>query len=113
MLVIDDHPQASRILVEHFSRRGWRLLVADTFNAALELATREQPRVILTEVTLSDARGPSFVRALKAAVEDDVHVIAVTNAPLELLPGASSFAMVFTKPANLDALTDYIDAALK
>lgn len=87
------------------------MVSASNFRSALDLAAEHQPHVIVTEVTLVDARGPHFVRALKTVVDHDVRVIAVTDVPVELIP-PRAFDMFFAKPADLDAVSDYIEAAL-
>jgi DNA-binding response OmpR family regulator len=112
MLVIDDHETARGLIVDHFIERGWIVASAPDFKSALDLAARQQPDVIISEVTLSDTRGAHFVRSLKTVVDHDVRVIAVTNVPVELV-ATRTFDMVFAKPADLDVLSDFVDAALK
>lgn len=112
MLVIDDHDQARRMVVEHFRARGWQVVSAHDFQSALELATEQQPHVIISEVALVDARGHHFVRSLKTVIDHDVRIVAVTNVPVEHV-SPREFDMVFAKPADLDAVSDYVEAALK
>ena len=103
--------RARRLVAEHFRSRQWHVVSASDFRSALDLAAEHQPHVIVTEVTLVDARGPHFVRALKTVIDHDVRVIAVTDVPAELVP-PRAFDMFFAKPADLDAVSDYIEAAL-
>jgi CheY-like chemotaxis protein len=113
MLVIDDDDGQRRATVAAFTAAGWTVADASDLKGAMDLAMNLQPALIVTELALPDTRGFQFARALRSAVEHDVHLVAVTRQPESLFEEAlgAGFDAVLAKPASVDAVERVLGAA--
>jgi sigma-B regulation protein RsbU (phosphoserine phosphatase) len=66
ILVVDDNPVNLQVLVRTLDGQGHRILVAKTGHAALEIARRVRPNLVLLDVMMPDLGGFEVCRALKA-----------------------------------------------
>ena len=66
MLVVDDSPVNLRLLIQTLQGQGYRVLAAKSGRAALEIAARTQPDLVLLDVMMPDQDGFEVCRALKA-----------------------------------------------
>jgi DNA-binding response OmpR family regulator len=79
ILVVDDSPTGLALFMDALRPRGFRLLSAGDGDAALEMARREHPDLVLLDVVLPRKNGFQVCRQLKRAVETrDIKVILVT-----------------------------------
>jgi len=106
VLLIDDNDDQCSVLANALRARGWSVEVARSGKQGLELAARVQPDVVLTELILPDVRGFNFAISLRAMVEHELVVIALTRVPEELHGRAlrSGFDLVQRKPFCVDDL---------
>src|SRR5688500_12080317 len=65
-LIVDDQPENLGVLVDVLARAGFRVLVAEDGEAALETTARVQPDVIFLDVTLPGVDGFEVCRRLRA-----------------------------------------------
>jgi len=66
ILVVDDDPDIRRIAALSLERiGGFRVLLAEDAATALELAAREAPALVLLDVSMPGADGPSVLAALR------------------------------------------------
>lgn len=66
VLVVDDSPVNLRLLVQVLQGQGYRVLVAKSGRAALDIAVRARPDLVLLDVMMPDQDGFEVCRALKA-----------------------------------------------
>ena len=102
MLVIDESDLARRALVEFFRERDWHVASANAALVALDLALKQQPHVIVTELVLPDVEGYHFIRTLRAAIVDDVRVIAATSISETMFSRARGAGVDLVLPKPLD-----------
>ena len=102
ILVVDDSPVNLRLVVRTLEGRGYRLLAAKNGRAALDIAQRTRPDLILLDVMMPEMDGFEVCRALKAdpATRDVIVVFLsalgeVTDKVTGLELGASDY---ITKP---------------
>ena len=66
VLVVDDSPVNLRLLVQVLQGQGYRVLVAKSGRAALDIASKARPDLVLLDVMMPDQDGFEVCRALKA-----------------------------------------------
>jgi len=70
-LVVEDEEPVRRVLVRALTRAGWRVLAAETGEAALEMlrgageSPESQPSVVISDVVMPGMDGPALVRAVR------------------------------------------------
>ena len=106
ILVVDDSPVNLRLLVRTLEGRGYRLLAAKNGRAALDIARRVRPDLILLDVMMPEMDGFEVCRAVKAdpATRDAIIVFLsalgeVTDKVNGLQLGASDY---ITKPIQAE-----------
>ena len=106
ILVVDDSPINLRLVVRTLEGRGYRLLAAKNGRAALDIARRVHPDLILLDVMMPEMDGFEVCRALKAdpATRDAIVVFLsalgeVTDKVTGLELGASDY---ITKPIQAE-----------
>jgi sigma-B regulation protein RsbU (phosphoserine phosphatase) len=106
ILVVDDSPVNLRLVVRTLEGRGYRLLAAKNGRAALDIARRVRPDLILLDVMMPEMDGFEVCRALKAdpATRDAIVVFLsalgeVTDKVTGLELGASDY---ITKPIQAE-----------
>ncbi len=116
ILVVDDEESFVLSLNHALSREGYRPLAAYDGPAALEMAVREHPDVILLDLMLPGMHGLEVCRALRAAPIPQPGVIMVTakDTDLDAVVGLESGADDYVaKPFNLDVLLARVRALLR
>ncbi|MFI6515012.1 response regulator [Spirillospora sp. NPDC050679] len=66
VLLVEDNPDMRAYLVRLMARQGWRVDAAADGGAALELARRERPDLVLSDVMLPGRDGMELLRDLRA-----------------------------------------------
>jgi sigma-B regulation protein RsbU (phosphoserine phosphatase) len=110
ILVVDDSPVNLRLIVRTLEGRGYRILAAKNGRAALEIARRVGPDLILLDVMMPEIDGFEVCRTLKAdpATRDAVVVFLsalgeVTDKVTGLELGASDYITKPIQPAEVVA----------
>lgn len=113
VLVIDNDDDHLRDAVAAFRAARWYVFAARDLRSAMDLAMREQPALIVSELELPDTRGFQFARTLRSAVDHDVHLVAVTGLSEALFEQALSagFDVVLSKPATVEAIERLLGAS--
>lgn len=105
ILVVEDNPQAAKLLSLSLTRAGYEVLLASTGNTALELARRCQPRAITLDILLPDRDGWEVLAELKASPRTrkiPVVIVSVLDQPaLGFRLGASDYLV---KPVERSVL---------
>lgn len=81
VLIIDDDPELVEMVTELLSVEGYRVMSASSAPAGVELALRERPDLIVTDLFMPGMDGATAVRMLKAAeATRNIPIVAVTGA---------------------------------
>ncbi len=78
ILIIDDDNDFRSLLVRIISKEGFHVLDADNAANALKILSKEDVKVVLSDVVLPDANGVELVQAIKAK-HPFVEVIVITS----------------------------------
>jgi CheY-like chemotaxis protein len=65
VLMVDDEPLMHLLYKTHLEKAGYQMLAAKDGTEVLELATREQPAVIVMDILMAQMDGLAALRALK------------------------------------------------
>jgi DNA-binding response OmpR family regulator len=105
ILVVEDNPQAAKLLSLSLTQAGYQILLATNGNTALELARRCQPKAITLDILLPDRDGWEVLAELKASPHTRgipvVIVSVLDQQSLGFRLGASDYLV---KPVERDAL---------
>lgn len=112
VLVVEDSPTDLHLLLGYLENNGYRTLVANDGEEALEKAVAEQPDLILMDVVMPGMNGFEATRALSRKPQTrDIPVIVVTSKNQEtdkiwaMRQGARGFV---SKPVDEKSLIDMI-----
>lgn len=79
ILVVEDNQMNLELVTDILEAGGYRVVQAKSGNEALELATAEQPDLILMDIQLPEMDGLEVTRLLKkSASTRDIDIIALT-----------------------------------
>ncbi len=115
VLIVDDERPNLESLGKIFEREGWRVAQAGSGAEALEVARREHPSVVVTDLMMPGMSGESLLRALKA-VSPEIEVVLMTaygtveSAVAAMKEGAYDF---ITKPLKRQAVVKSVRQALE
>ena len=113
ILVVDDEAAMREVLEMRLGRWGYEVLLAETGEEGLEIARREAPDAVISDVALPDTSGLELVGALRQ-LDAERPVILITaygtiDAAVEAMKlGALDF---LTKPLDYDKLAATLEAA--
>lgn len=114
ILVVDDEPQLLRALGTNLKARGYDVDLAPTGEAALTLAARKHPDLVVLDLGLPGIDGLEVLRGLRGWTEVPVIVLSVREqerSKVEALDaGADDYV---TKPFGMDELLARMRAALR
>jgi len=115
VLIVDDERPNLESLGKIFEREGWRVAQASSGAEALEVARREHPSVVVTDLMMPGMSGEALLRALKA-VSPEIEVVLMTaygtveSAVAAMKEGAYDF---ITKPLKRQAVVKSVRQALE
>jgi CheY-like chemotaxis protein len=112
ILVVDDEPAIRNLLIEVLEDEGHVVVAAPNGRTALDLAARERPDLVLTDVMMPEIDGLEMLRRLQAAPElagVPVVLMSAANGTLPANPGAVAFV---PKPFDLEHILAVIGRAL-
>ena len=117
ILLVDDNEMNREMLSRRLSRRGFEVVTATNGQASIEIATSQQPDLILMDLGLPVVDGWEATRRLKAnPATRQIPVLALTAHAMDgereksLANGCDEFD---TKPINIDRLMLKIWSLLK
>jgi CheY-like chemotaxis protein len=117
ILVVDDEPANRLFLSTLLASRGHASIEAATGDAALDLARRHRPDLIVLDLQLRGMSGPEFVRALRS--DPDVretrvarYTVTSRSAMLDDFMAASGIEYLIPKPGEPEDVLRAIQAAL-
>ncbi len=114
VLVVDDEPQIRRALGINLRARGYEVDLAETGEAALELAARNRPDVVVLDLGLPGIGGVEVIEGLRGWSRVPVIVLSVRDAEADKVAALDAGADDFvTKPFGMDELLARLRAALR
>ncbi|AOY88278.1 hybrid sensor histidine kinase/response regulator [Marinobacter salinus] len=93
VLLVDDNPQNLKVLYETLKDKGYRLLIANEGEKALDLAHRHQPEVILLDIMMPDMDGYQVCERLKASPETADSAVVFLSALDDLQAKVKGFSL--------------------
>jgi DNA-binding response OmpR family regulator len=116
ILVVDDDPEIVAMLTTRLGHRGYRITAASDGHAALDLARRDRPDLVLLDVMMPGKSGWEVARALKQdAATQGIKIVMVTaigeqvNEMTSPLYGADAY---IDKPFEFERLERVISGLL-
>src|SRR5512137_2567936 len=114
ILVVDDHPEMVRLLADQLDDAGYHVELAESGRAALALAEKRLPDVVLTDLRMEDVDGFDVLAGMRA-LDPTVPVLIMTgfgaiDSAIEAIKrGAYHY---LTKPFRLEEVLLYVERAL-
>jgi sigma-B regulation protein RsbU (phosphoserine phosphatase) len=106
ILVVDDSPVNLQVLVRTLQASGHRILAATSGRAAVDIATRARPDMVLLDVMMPDMDGFEVCRTLKAQPETREIVVIFLSALGEVSDKVSGLSIgaadYITKPIQAE-----------
>jgi diguanylate cyclase (GGDEF)-like protein len=117
ILVVDDRAENREFLVTLLGYRNYRVLEARDGNQALELARRERPDLVITDILMPAMDGYELVRRLRgesalASTQVIFYTAHFLRSEAEKLARALSVAHILTKPSEPEAVLNVVADAL-
>jgi two-component system, OmpR family, KDP operon response regulator KdpE len=114
ILVVDDEPQLLRALGTNLKARGYEVELAGTGEAALTLAARTHPDVVVLDLGLPGIDGTDVIRGLRGWTSVPIIVLSVRETESEKVEALDAGADDYvTKPFGMDELLARLRAALR
>jgi DNA-binding NtrC family response regulator len=115
LLVIDDEPAFTQLIVEYFKVHGFEVSVANNVEDALKQYRRHQPPVVLLDFNMPLVNGDKFLPLLQD-MNPLVRVIVVSGCTEEEVEekfrGLGYFGFFEKGALSLDKLREKVDEAL-
>jgi two-component system KDP operon response regulator KdpE len=114
VLVVDDEPQIRRALAINLRARGYDVELAEDGRAALDLAARSHPDVVVLDLGLPELDGVDVIRGLRGWSRVPIIVLSVRDAEGDKVAALDAGADDYvTKPFGMDELLARLRAALR
>ena len=114
ILVVDDEPQLLRALGTNLRARGYDVELAATGEAALTVAARKHPDLVVLDLGLPGIDGIEVIRGLRGWTTVPILVLSVRESETEKVEALDAGADDYvTKPFGMDELLARLRAALR
>jgi two-component system, OmpR family, KDP operon response regulator KdpE len=114
ILVVDDEPQLLRALGTNLKARGYEIDLAPTGEAALALAARNHPDLVILDLGLPGIDGLEVIRGLRGWTHVPILVLSVREGERDKVAALDAGADDYvTKPFGMDELLARLRAALR
>jgi two-component system KDP operon response regulator KdpE len=114
VLAVDDEPPILRALAANLRARGYDIDLAATGEAALDLAARNLPDVVILDLGLPGIGGLEVIRGLRGWTDVPIVVLSAREAQAEKVAALDAGADDYvTKPFGMDELLARLRAALR
>jgi two-component system KDP operon response regulator KdpE len=113
-LAVDDEPPILRALAANLRVRGYEVDLAPTGEAALELAARHRPDVVILDLGLPGISGLEVIRGLRGWTDTPIIILSAREAQADKVAALDAGADDYvTKPFGMDELLARLRAALR
>jgi len=114
ILAVDDEPQILRALATNLRARGYDVDLAPTGEAALTLAAKKHPDLVILDLGLPGIDGIEVIRGLRGWSTVPIIVLSVREAERDKVAALDAGADDYiTKPFGMDELLARLRAALR
>jgi two-component system KDP operon response regulator KdpE len=114
ILVVDDEPQILRALGTNLRARGYDVELAPTGEAALAIAARKHPDLVILDLGLPGIDGAEVIRGLRGWTAVPIIVLTVRETEGDKVAALDAGADDYvTKPFGMDELLARLRAALR
>jgi two-component system KDP operon response regulator KdpE len=114
ILVVDDEPQILRALGTNLKARGYQVDLAPTGEAALALAARKHPDLVILDLGLPGIDGVEVIQGLRGWTSVPIIVLSVRESERSKVEALDAGADDYvTKPFGMDELLARLRAALR
>jgi two-component system, OmpR family, KDP operon response regulator KdpE len=114
ILVVDDEPQILRALATNLKARGYQVDLAPNGEAALALAARTHPDLVVLDLGLPGIDGTEVIRGLRGWTSVPIIVLSVREREGDKVAALDAGADDYvTKPFGMDELLARLRAALR
>jgi two-component system KDP operon response regulator KdpE len=114
VLVVDDEPQIRRALAINLRARGYDVDLAEDGRAALDVAARSHPDVVVLDLGLPELDGVEVIKGLRGWSRVPIIVLSVRDAEGDKVAALDAGADDYvTKPFGMDELLARLRAALR
>jgi two-component system, OmpR family, KDP operon response regulator KdpE len=114
VLAVDDEPPILRALATNLRARGYDVDLAATGEAALELASRHQPDVVILDLGLPGISGLEVIHGLRGWSSVPIVILSAREAQADKVAALDAGADDYvTKPFGMDELLARLRAALR
>ena len=113
VLYVEDHPVNAILMEALFERRpGLRLVVAETGQAALQVAQGLNPQLLLLDLQLPDCHGSDLLPLLRNLPGCGLAPAVAVTANSDFDIDGTGFVELWPKPMNLDLVLERLDRLL-
>lgn len=114
VLVVDDERKIREVVGSYLTREGYTVLFAETGEAALDLALREHPDLVVLDLKLPDLAGEEVARAIRKVSELPIIMLTAKSAEADRLAGLGLGADDYlVKPFSVRELAARVAAVLR
>jgi two-component system, OmpR family, KDP operon response regulator KdpE len=114
ILAVDDEPQILRALATNLRARGYEVELAKTGEAALAIAARKHPDLVVLDLGLPGMDGVEVIQGLRGWTSVPIIVLSVREAERDKVAALDAGADDYvTKPFGMDELLARMRAALR
>jgi two-component system KDP operon response regulator KdpE len=114
VLAVDDDPPILRALATNLRARGYTVDLATTGEAALDLAMRHPPDVVILDLGLPGISGLEVIHGLRGSSSVPIVILSAREAQAEKVAALDAGADDYvTKPFGMDELLARLRAALR
>lgn len=114
ILVVDDEPRVARLARDYLEKNGFRVMLAADGQAALALARREKPDLIILDLMLPLLDGREVCRILRRESNVPIIMLTALSEEIDQVTGLEIGADDYiTKPFSVRALVARVRARLR
>jgi two-component system, OmpR family, alkaline phosphatase synthesis response regulator PhoP len=114
ILLVDDEPQLTQLVRSYLEREGFRVVVAFDGRAALDIARRESPELVVLDLMLPEIDGLEVCRQLRQFSDAYVLMLTARSEEVDRIVGLSVGADDYiTKPFSPRELVARVRAMLR
>ena len=114
ILVVDDEPKVARLARDYLEKNGFRVATAADGQAALAMARREKPDLVILDLMLPGIDGREVCRILRRESEVPIIMLTALSEEVDQITGLEIGADDYiTKPFSVRALVARVRALLR
>src|SRR5579864_661167 len=114
VLVVDDERKIREVVGSYLAREGYSMLFAETGEAALDIALREHPDLIVLDLMLPDLTGEEVARAVRNVSKLPIIMLTAKSSEADRVTGLGLGADDYlVKPFSVRELAARVAAVLR